>query len=121
VDEVRHRHIEAPKTAMSAATDKRIGELRATVREERAKVLELRGRVSADLRPYLRRASLQLTEVEKWLEPGTLRDPPRSDAEMARWLSFIEGTILGVAVADREWVENVVKKFGPDARIVGGR
>lgn len=105
---------------MSAATDKHIAAIRAKIREERAKVLELSNRVSADLQPYLSRASLQLAEVEKWLEPETLGDPPRSDGEMARWLSFIERTILSAAVMDRRWVEDVVKRFGPDARIVGG-
>ena len=39
---------------------------------------------------------------------------------MAKWLDFVEN-ILDRAIKHRKWVEGFIKKFGPDARVVGGR
>ena len=39
---------------------------------------------------------------------------------MAKWLDFVEN-ILDRAIKHRKWVEGFIKKFGSDARVVGGR
>ena len=104
---------------MSATNDKRVAAIRAKVRGERARLSELNGQKSADLRKMLKRASFHLDDAEGWLAPQVLRDPPRSDNEMARWLRFVE-RILDHAIKRRKWVEAAIKKSGPDARLVAG-
>jgi hypothetical protein len=51
---------------------------------------------------------------------GNAETPPRTDAEMAKWLGFVE-TILDRAVEQRQSVDAIIKEHGPDARIVGDR
>jgi len=104
---------------MSAATDKRIADIRAKVREERALLSALNDRISADLKKLLKPASGFLSDADGWLSPEVLRHPPRSDNEMAKWLRFVEG-ILDRAIKHREYVEALIKKHGPDARVMGG-
>ena len=104
---------------MSATNDKRIAVIQEKVREERALLSELNGRISADLKTMLQPASFYLNDVEGWLSPEVLRHPPRSDDEMAKWLRFVEG-ILDRAIKHRKSVEAVIKKHGPDARLIGG-
>ena len=105
---------------MGAATDNRIAAIRAKVREERARLSDLNGRVSADLKRLMQPASSHLDDAEGFLLPQFLRHPPRSEREMAKWLDFVEG-VLDRAITHRKWVEGFIKKFGPDARVVGGR
>jgi hypothetical protein len=102
-----------------SATNQRIAAIREKVREERALLSELNVRISADLKKMLRPASVYLNDVEGWLSRKILTHPPRSDNEMAKWLRFVEG-ILDRAVRHRKSVEAVIKKYGPDARLVGG-
>ncbi len=104
---------------MSATNDKRIAAIRDKVREERALLSELNGRISADLKKMLQPAAFHLNDVEGWLSPEILRHPPRSDNEMAKWLCFVE-SILDRAIKHRKSVEAVIKKYGPRARLVGG-
>jgi hypothetical protein len=103
---------------MSATTDKQIATLRAKIREERTLLSELKGRISADLREMLQPASSYLDDADGWISPEVLRDPPRSDSEMARWLRFVEG-ILDRAINHRKWLEAAIKKHGPNARLAG--
>jgi hypothetical protein len=106
---------------MSATTDKRITNIRAKTREERALLSKLNNRIGADLKKALKPASFQLDDVEEFfLAPEVLRNPPRSESEMAKWLRKAE-TILDRAIKHREWIEGLVRKHGPDARIVGGQ
>jgi hypothetical protein len=104
---------------MSTTNDKRIAAIRAKVREERALLSELNGEISADLKKLLKPASFHLDDTEGWLSPEVLRHPPGSDREMAKWLIFVEG-ILDRAIKHRKWVEGLIRKFGADARVVGG-
>jgi hypothetical protein len=59
-------------------------------------------------------------DAEGFLLPEFLQHPPRSEGEMAKWLDFVEN-ILDRAIKHRKWVEGFIKKFGSDARVVGGR
>jgi hypothetical protein len=103
---------------MSATNDKRLAAIRAKVRDERTRLSELNRQISADLKKMLKPASFYLDDAEGWLAPQVLKHPPRSDNEMARWLHFVEG-ILDRAIKHRKWVEAAIKKYGPDARLVG--
>jgi hypothetical protein len=104
---------------MSPKNDKRLAAIRAKVRDERAQLSELNKQISADLKKMLKPAGFHLDDVEGWLSPQVLKHPPRSDSEMARWLRFVEG-ILDRAIKHRQWVETAIKKYGPDARLIGG-
>ncbi len=82
---------------------------------------KLSQRVSADLKELMKPASHYLDDVERFfLAPATLRHPPRSDREMANWLGNTE-KVLRRAVAHRKLIQGFVRKFGPDARVVGRR
>jgi hypothetical protein len=105
---------------MGAATDNRIAAIRAKVREERARLSDLNDRISADLKRLMQPASSHLDDAEGFLLPEFLQHPPRSEGEMAKWLDFVEN-ILDRAIKHRKWVEGFIKKFGSDARVVGGR
>jgi hypothetical protein len=106
---------------MSPKNDKRLAAIRAKVLDERARLSELNKQISVDLKEMLKPAASHLDDAEGWLVPEVLRYPPRSDneMEMARWLRFVEG-ILDRAITHRKWVEAAIKKYGPDARLVGG-
>jgi hypothetical protein len=103
---------------MSATPDKRIAAIREKIAAERALLSDLNRRVGADLKKLFEPASDFLTDAEGWLTPQVLKHPPRSEREWARWLGFVE-QILGYAVAHRKRVEALVKKYGPNARVVG--
>jgi hypothetical protein len=105
---------------MSAAADNRIAAIRTKVREERSLLSNLNDRIGADLKNLMQPASSHLDDAEGFLLPEFLQRPPRSESEMAKWLDFVE-SILDRAVNHRKWVEGFIKKFGPDARVVGGR
>lgn len=97
-------------------TDKRVAAVRAKVREERARLSELESSgISTDLKKLIRCPSSLLTEVEAYL---AVENGKRSDGEMARWLRFVGG-ILEHAIEHRKCIEGYIKKFGPDARVVG--
>jgi hypothetical protein len=101
--------------------DKRIAAIRAKVHEERTLLSELSKQISADLKKLMKPASDQLDDVEGFfLAPSVLRHPPRSEGEWAKWLGNAE-TVLRRAIEYRKYIEGIIKKFGPDARVVGGR
>jgi hypothetical protein len=105
---------------MSAASDKRIAAIRAKVRDERALLAELNKQLGGDLKKFMKPASDCLDDVERFfLAPSVLRHPQRSEREWSYWLGNAE-TALRRAVAHRKVIEGYVKKFGPDARVVGG-
>jgi hypothetical protein len=104
---------------MSAIPEKRIAAIWEKIRGERASLSDLNGRISADLKKLLKPASGFLSDAEGWLAPEVLRHPPRLDSDWARWLSFVEG-ILDRAITHRKWVEGLIRKHGPDARVMGG-
>jgi hypothetical protein len=106
---------------MNAASDKRIAAIRAKARDERALLAALSKQVGTDLKKLMKPASEFLDEVEGYfLAPSVLRHPERSEREWSYWLGNAE-IVLRRAVAHRKLIEGYVKKFGPDARVVGGR
>jgi hypothetical protein len=105
---------------MSAIPEQRIEAIREEIRGERTTISDLNSRISADLKKLLKPASSWLSDAEGWLAPEVLRHPLRSPSEWARWLRFVEG-ILDRAIAHRKSIEALIKKYGPDARVVGAR
>jgi hypothetical protein len=103
-----------------SAGDKRIAEIRAKVREERALLVELNGRISGELKRLMKPASHLLDDVEGYfLAPEVLRHPPRLESEMAKWLGNAE-IVLARAIEHRKYIEGLIKKHGLDAHMVGG-
>lgn len=101
----------------SATPEKRIAIIREKVRAEHALISEMNGQISADLKKILKPASSWLGDAEGWLTPEVLRHPARSTSEWARWLTFVE-RILNRAITHRKWVEALVTKHSPDARVI---
>jgi hypothetical protein len=107
---------------MSTALDKRIADIRDAVRKERARLLKVNGRISADLKMLLKSAFFYLEDVEVRLAYEAQHHAPHSVNELyelEKWLQFVED-ILNRAKEHRKAVEAVIKKHGPRARIVGG-
>jgi hypothetical protein len=104
---------------MSTTPDKRIADIRAKIRDERALLSALNKQVNADLKKLLKPASHYLDDVEGFfLAPEALRHPPRAASEWAKWLGDAEA-VLRRAVVHRKWIEGLVKKYGADARTFG--
>jgi hypothetical protein len=102
-------------------SDERVQRIKAKVREERKLLSKLEHSFTdADLRQLLKPALHYLDDVEGYfLDPKVLNDPPRTGAQMARWLGGAERVLHG-AMLLRERAERLIKKHGPDAKIVGG-
>jgi hypothetical protein len=85
--------------------------IRADVRAERTKVSELdRNLTSKYLKARLREVSGLLDDVEGWLATPIDR---RTAVDSASWLDFVD-SILDMAVQRRQYVQGLVKRFGPD-------
>lgn len=96
----------------------RIMEIRFMVNQERYRLAELERRLGDDLTAMLKRPSRLLDDVEGfYLDNKTLFEP-RSDAELNRWLDNAQ-RLLKLAIKDREQVEELGKKYGPNARWIG--
>ncbi len=69
-----------------------------------------------NLKPLLKPASSLLDSVEGFfLDPAILAEP-RSNAELLRWLRNGEAE-LKRAIERREYVADLIKKFGTDAKV----
>jgi len=97
---------------------KRIDAMRTKVREERERLSEMSDNLSADLKRVLKPASFRLDDVENFFVDRKILAEPRPAAQLARWLGHAE-TALRQAIQHRKYVEDLVKKFGPNARMVG--
>jgi hypothetical protein len=97
----------------------RIEAIRAKAREERAALSKISGKVSADLKRLFTPAVQRLDDVEKLFLDRKILGEPRTAAALARWLDNAD-RVLRQAIQDRKYVEGLVKKLGPDPRIVGG-
>jgi hypothetical protein len=104
---------------MPNEANKRINAIRANTREERAALSEMSGGVSADLKRLIRPAVRRLDYIEEVFLDRKLLGEPRTAAALARWLDHAD-RMLREAIQDRKYVEGLVKKLGPDARMVGG-
>jgi hypothetical protein len=101
-------------------SDDRVQQIKAKAREERKLLSKLeRTLTSPDLKQLLKPALHALDDVEGYfLDPKVLGDPPRTSSEMARWLGGAERVLHG-AMLIRQRAEKVIKKRGPNAKIIG--
>jgi hypothetical protein len=104
---------------MPKNSSNRIEAIRAKVREERAALSEMSSKVSADVKRLMKPASQWLDDVEGFFLDRKVLNEPRTPAALARWLDNAD-RVLRQAIQHRKYVEGLVKKCGPDARIVGG-
>ncbi len=102
----------------SEANEQHIASLRAKSREERKRIAELNGKLG-DLKQVLLPASHQLDDVDMFFLGPEALGHTRTPQELAWWLSNAD-VVFKRAVASREYVEGLVKKFGPAARVIGG-
>jgi hypothetical protein len=88
------------------------------VREERKLLSKLqRTFTNPDLKQLLKPALHALDDVEGYfLDPKVIGEP-RTSAEKAKWLGGAERVLHG-AMLSRQRAEKLVKKYGPDAKIV---
>jgi hypothetical protein len=98
--------------------ERHIATLRAKSRDERARVAELNGKL-CDLKQSLVPASHQLDDVDQFFLGAEILSQPRTPQELARWLRHADA-VFKRAVEAREYVEGLVRKFGPDARVISG-
>jgi hypothetical protein len=98
--------------------ERHIATLRAKSRDERARVAELNGKL-CDLKQLLVPASHQLDDVDQFFLGAEILSQPRTPQELARWLRHADA-VFKRAVEAREYVEGLVRKFGPDARVISG-
>jgi hypothetical protein len=100
-------------------SDDRLQKIKAKVREEHKLLSKLeKALLNPDLIQLLKPALHALDDVEGYfLDPKVIGNPPRTSAEMAKWLGGAE-RMLHVAMLFRQRAEKLVKKYGPDAKIV---
>ena len=103
---------------MDAAVEQRIQTIWRTVRQERAALAALSEKLT-DLKELLKPAHNLLDDVEHFfLDAATLAEP-RTPAGLARWLDQTL-FVLQRAIQQREYVDELVKKYGPNARLIRG-
>jgi hypothetical protein len=96
--------------------DKRIKLIRMGVCQERAALSTLRSQLS-DLKDLLTPCSDLLDDVDHFfLDPKTLAEP-RFPRDLERWLDQAV-FVLQRAIQQREYVEEFVRKYGPNARVI---
>ena len=96
----------------------RIKAIRFTVREERQLISKLNGSVTdASLKRLLRPASYLLDNVENFFLDAKILQEERTPAALAKWLREAE-RILQLASQQRRSFELIIKKFGPNARLI---
>jgi hypothetical protein len=100
-------------------SDDRLQRIKVKVREERKLLSKLeRTLINPDLKQLLKPALHALDDVEGYfLDPKVIGNPPRTSAEMAKWLGGAERVLHG-AMLSRQRAEKILKKYGPDAKIV---
>ena len=98
--------------------EQHIEALRAKSREERARVGELNAKLG-DLKQVLVPASHLLDDVDQFFLGAEILRQPRTPQELAQWLRHAD-EIFKRAVEARQYVKGLVKKFGYDARVIGG-
>jgi hypothetical protein len=99
---------------------RRIRTIRSRVREERELLSKLNRTVTdSNLKRLLRPASHSLDDVEGFFLDAKILQEKRSSAVWARWLREAE-KVLRRATQQRESFELIIKKFGPDARLISG-
>jgi hypothetical protein len=99
---------------------RRIRTIRSRVREERELLSKLNRTVTdSNLKRLLSPTSHSLDDVEGFFLDAKILQEERSSAAWARWLREAE-KVLRRATQQRESFELIIKKFGPDARLISG-
>jgi hypothetical protein len=102
----------------SAAENGRIQKILARILEEKGLVSNLDNTLTdAHLKALLKRASNSLGDVENLFLDTKILQETRTDAALADWLGQAERE-LQHAVQQRKFVEDIVKKYGPNARTI---
>jgi hypothetical protein len=94
--------------------------MRTKVSEER-KLIAMLNRIVTDqnLKRLLRPASHSLDEIESFFLDAKVLHEERTPAALARWLREAE-KMLQRAEQQRKSFELIIKKFGPNARLIAG-
>src|SRR5262249_27651980 len=104
----------------NASAKKHIEKIRSKVREERALLSKLNGTINdPNLKQLLKPTSRLLNDVENHFLGAKILKEDRTPAALARWLRETE-KVLQLAVQQRKSFELIIKKFGPDARLISG-
>jgi hypothetical protein len=103
---------------VSAAQNERIQKIRDRRMEEKQLVSTLDGTLTdAHLKAILKLASNWLDDVETFFLDTKILQEPRRDSALAAWLDQAE-RVLQNAVQQRKFVEDIVKTYGVNARII---
>jgi len=98
----------------------RIKTIRSRVREERELISKLNSTVTdSNLKRLLRPASHLLDDIESFFLNAKILQEERTSAALAKWLREAE-RVLQLAAQQRKSFELIVKKFGPNARLISG-
>jgi hypothetical protein len=101
---------------MSNQPSERVQGLRSRANAERELTSKLNASVSDPyLSQQLKNASNLLDDVERFFLDEHILQEPRSPAEWSYWLSGTDKA-LQHAVQFREYVEGIIRQFGPDVR-----
>jgi hypothetical protein len=94
----------------------RIDEIRSSVKNERASLSNLNGKISDQyLKQQLKTESNLLDDVEGFFLPAKILEEPRTAAQWSYWL---DGANLPLkhAIQIRENIEEIIRKYGADPR-----
>lgn len=101
---------------MNVESNPRVQDIRARVARERTAIAELSPKLG-DLKQLLKHAEHRLDDVEGFFLGEVLQER-RTPQALAIWLGHAE-LVLQMAVQHREHVEELVRKYGPDAKLIG--
>jgi hypothetical protein len=101
---------------------KRLQKIRSEVSDERALIFQLNGVISdPNLKQLLRPTLRLLNDVENYfLDASVLeREEARTATALVHWV-YEADKLLQLAIQQRKSFELIVKKFGPNARLISG-
>ena len=104
----------------NSCAKKRVEKIRSKVSDERALIFELNGVISdPKLKQLLRPTSRLLNDVENYLPDARVleREEARTAKALVHWLHEAD-KLLQLAIQQRKSFELIVKKFGPNARLI---
>lgn len=110
--------VEGTVMQSAAENNRRIQKIRARILEEKGLVSKLDSALSdTHLKALCKLSSNSLGDVENVFLDTNILQEPRTDATLADWLGQAE-RVLQHAVQQRQCVEDIVRKYGPNARTI---
>jgi len=98
----------------------RIKVIRSGIQQERQLISKLNSTVTdTNLKKLLRPASFLLDRVDSFFLNAKIIEEKRTPAALMNWLREAE-RVLQLASQQRKSFELIIKKFGPDARLIAG-